>query len=153
MATQGYKYYTRLKQKISYYPNALRIINDEKLIIDAKYIEVIEAAEYGHCTAWLELQSGFAKGGKGIPRNYKMARYYTDIMLKETTKCPILRKDPQLKFDSLRASAYLEYNSNNLERAKLEFLKLVKFMVSKMPFDNWDFQIFDILNNLKLPPQ
>lgn len=144
----NFEYYSPPNKKIENFSNAFDILKNENIIIDAKYIEVIEAAELGYCTAWIELQSGFANGYKGLPKNYKMARYYSDIMIQETTKCPVLKKTPSLKFESLRASAYLEMDYKNYKTAISHFIRAIKVML-KMPMEKWDFQIFDNLHNLK----
>lgn len=144
----NFEYYSPPNKKIESFSNAFRILRNENILVDAKYIEVMEAAELGYCTAWIELQSGFAKGYKGLPKNYKMARYYSDIMIQETTKCPILKQTPSLKFESLRASAYLEMDYQNYKTAISHFIRAIKIML-KMPIEKWDFQIFYNLNNLK----
>lgn len=144
-----FEYYSPPNKKIENFSTAFCLLKNENIIIDAKYIEVIEAAELGYCTAWIELQNGFAKGKKGLPKNYKMARYYSDIMIQETTKNPVLKKTPQLKFESLRASAYLEMDYKNYKTAISHFIRATKIML-KMPIEKWDFKIFDNLNSLKM---
>lgn len=144
----NFKYYTPLNRKFDNFSNALRIIKNKNIIVDTVYLEVMEAAELGYCTAWLELLNNFRFGKKGIPKNYKMARYYSDIMIRESTKNTVFKKYPKLKFDSYRASAYLEYDYDNYQTAFSHLIKAAKIMV-KLPVEEWDFQIFNMLNSLK----
>ncbi len=145
-----YKYFCEPGDKITDFSSAMQIIRAEKLIIDTKYLKVIEAAERGYCTAWIELQEGFRKGQKGLPQNYRMARYYSDLMIR-ACKEEADSQEPFLLFESYRAAGYLEMDNGNHERAALEFGEAIKLMVNRISPQEWDFNILHFLHQAIFP--
>ena len=143
----GFKYFKNT-ENFENCPAACEILAREKLVLDAKFLPVLEAAENGNLMALLELQNSFAYGENGISKNYKMARYYSDMLLKETSTCPILSQTPQLYFEALRASAYLEFNSDNLDRAKFELIEAMGIMKKHLHKKKWDMQLLNLTNSL-----
>ncbi|MCA0235853.1 MAG: hypothetical protein LCH81_05685 [Bacteroidetes bacterium] len=142
---ENFKYYVRNGCKIENFKQALDIIKEEKIIIDSKYLEVMEAAEMGLCTAWLELSTGFQKGRKGLPVNYRMAKYYYDLMIKECTEDETYSKNPRLLFESYRAAGYFEFEFNNNQLAFNNLKAAVEIMLNQIPPEKWDFEIFHLL--------
>lgn len=142
---ENFRYYVRSGGKIESFKKALDIIKEEKILIDSRYLEVIEAAEMGLCTAWLELSEGFQKGLFGLPKNYRMAKYYFDLMIESCSEDETYSKYPQLLFESYRASGYFELDYNNKQLAFDSLLAAVKIMVNQIPPEKWDFNIFHFL--------
>lgn len=148
---EKFRYYVRNGCKIQSFRKAFDIIKEEKIVIDSKYLEVIEAAEMGLCTAWLELSEGFWKGLFGLPKNYRMAKYYFDLMIEACSEDESYSKNPQLLFESYRASGYFELDYNNKQLALDSLLAAVKIMVNQIPPEKWDFDIFHFLQQSAHP--
>ena len=134
-----YNYFDPSKMEPQGIKNALQILKEEKLTIDASHLHLLEAAEKGVFNAMCELAQAFSDGNiKGIPRNYKMSRYYTDqiIRINEST-------DDAAKaiVNGYRNSGLLERNFGNTEKAIEEFIKAIKIMCDNLAPHDWDYDV------------
>ncbi|MFN4254428.1 MAG: hypothetical protein ACK4Q5_05440 [Saprospiraceae bacterium] len=121
---------------------ALALVAREKVIIDATYLPVIEAAENGDVFALFEMQEAFAYGAPGVPKHYELARTYTD-RIKDWTK-----GDVKPEVEALKNSALLELEIGNTPAAKKELVKATTLTISKLQPEEWDFTIFDYLREI-----
>lgn len=128
------------------YTIALSVVERHKLIIDSAYLDAIEAAHQGDVLAICEMASLFGSGAPGLPKNYKQARFYIDVM-KEYNK-----GQPETEVEALYNSGRLELKFGNNQSALDEFTKAAKLMVSNLSPEKWDFRILDYIQTiLNLP--
>ena len=128
--------------ELSSFEKAFDVLKTEKLIIDADYLSLIEAAERGYVIAACEMATLFCEGAPGLPRNYNTARIYIDV-LKDYNK-----DDPITYLEALYNSGILEFNFGNFEAAKTEFTEAAKVMVLNLNPENWMFETFDYIKKL-----
>lgn len=139
-----FKYFSRQESgRIEYYPLALALIKKERIIIDARFLPVLEAAERGDFFAQLEMQEAFATGTQGIPKHYMLARKYTDQILEFN------RGKVKPEIEGLKNSAILELQEGNKTATKQNLVEAIKLMVNQIPPENWDWEIPDMLYQLE----
>lgn len=114
----NFKYFENRDAKLSDLAKVQAIIKAENIILDSKYLPVIEQAENGNFTAMAELATMFSEGTENVKPNYNLAKRYIDkaleIVRTSNVKSSVL--------EVLTNSAVLESNFGNVESAK-EHLK------------------------------
>ena len=135
-----YKYFHESEIKIDNFEKALKLIKEEKLIVDAEHLKILEAAERRDISALCDLAKVFTEGATGIQPNYNVAKKYHKIIQEGNIGCPAA------EHESHRNIAFLEMEFQNLEAAKYELVEAVKLMVNNFPLEKWN---FNPLHNLE----
>jgi len=117
---------------------------DKSVKIDCSLFPIIEDAENGCGLAMAELRDAFTDGKNGVAPSYILAKYFSK-------KCFHLMKDypafftPENYLFSLRAEIQVDYNFKNFEKADINLVKAIKFMISNLPHQKWDFTLLELL--------
>lgn len=87
-------------------------------------------------------------GIQGLPKNYKMARYYTNKMIVGCINDPVYSQFPRMLFDSYRASFELEIMYGNFSQAQTDLKKAINTLTKKIPVQEWDSSFFKRISEI-----
>ena len=91
------------------------ILSKEKILLDSKYLPVMEQAEKGDFNSIAEMATIFSDGAEGLKPNYSLAKRYTDMGLEIVKKS----EDKVSILEVLTNSAIIEAKFDNHDNSKL----------------------------------
>ncbi len=127
------------------FPNALKLIEQERLAIDVLHLNLLECAENKETMAVVESFIAFSNGKvKGIPYNEKLARYFGYIAISLAKEKYSIRA----KVEVLKNVGIFEINVQNIEAGKKLLIEAMKIMCAEVAPELWDYQLIGVLHVL-----
>jgi hypothetical protein len=136
-----YLYYKNSSPLLDNFDKALDLIKREQLVLDAKCLTLIEAAERGDTSASHDIHCAFKWGYYGLSPNYRLSLYFFDLSRKKDGD------DALLNFHSTCCLGDTHFKFGNFEEAQKAYMDATKIMVN-LPVEKWDFGILHILEDL-----
>ena len=116
-----FKYVQNNNSEIANLAMLQEILSNEKILLDSKYLPVMEQAENGDFNSIAEMATIFAEGVEGLIPNYNLAKRYTDMGLEIVKESG----DPVSILEVLTNSAIIEAKFENHENSKTKLKALL----------------------------
>ena len=111
------------------------------VLLDPKYIPVIEEAEKGNLDAMAEIAEAFSNGAPGIKPNYELAMHFAQKIYEKDQE----ENDPEVILNDLQNFAAIAAQYEKWTEARKWQLKAVRFMVNNFEPEDWNLENFDNL--------
>ncbi|MEO1217602.1 MAG: hypothetical protein AAFY45_29005 [Bacteroidota bacterium] len=121
----SFTYAFEYNSKIENLEKLQAFLSDKGIMLDAKYLPVINMAENGDFQAMCEMCSLFAEGRDGVMSNYEMAKRYGQKIHEQN----LASEDPVIILESLSNLAMLEAKFGNIEQSKTYFQESFNHMI------------------------
>lgn len=124
---------------------ALKLIKRKKIIIDAQFLNKIEAAENGDLCTCFSLAIDFTCGTTGFKKDYDIAMYYMDKLKKAHCKSG----DHERALNVLYQDALIEDRFKQYNAAMKKYERALKYMVANLPPRKWDYELLKTMSGIK----